>query len=548
MRQWRLTRWQALVATGVLAFGASSLAAAPPVQELLKPPTAPQSNKMTPVYPGSVPIPKEAPISRVVEPYDAKSRVLRYQRAWYGPGFGKHPYLVRSWKSVQQMMKERPSRAIPGKVSRPTKREHFLRRHLIGGTVPTEEEFNQVIQVFAQRARQEVRYPLLIQRQHFAQRAKGWAWEMLLNDMQPSVRTYKLLMLAFGATGLHTPARWWMDWRQHESDQSDEESSRFEMNCVISAYAKAGRPAEAEDYLRQMSKSGLRPDARSFAGVIEAWERIGNRYQMLYWLKLYVRAEASGVLGELLDERDAGLPFYAMAESYVKVADAVRTMSLLRAVKDKGIPLSIQAYRLRLDVLLRVTGQRRAMEQIERALVEFVENRPGNGPIFSQELLERCRAVLGEEHFQAIMDHLRVGDELVQKDELPEDAEDKWKTAQVNVAISRAVKHKRVVAGTSLLLDKEDDGRTWAIKKEARAPFKLVDVDQGFRILKRAASSIGLPEWMSTKKPIRYGTHNLPPPSVRKFDSGTKRNLRAGGFYEGYSDIVPRQGKSKFRK
>ena len=66
-------------------------------------------------------------------------------------------------------------------------------------------------------------------------------------------------------------------------------------------------------------------------------------------------------------------------------------MSLLKAVKDRGIPLSIQAppplrnftsqleppeaYRLRLDVLLRVRGQRRAMDQIERALAagQYVE-------------------------------------------------------------------------------------------------------------------------------------------------------------------------------
>ena len=77
--------------------------------------------------------------------------------------------------------------------------------------------------------------------------------------------------------------------------------------------------------------------------------------------------------------------------------------------------LLLKAYRLRLDVLLRVRGQRRAMEQIERALaarqqrrqntcmawlaavcssllqVEFISNRPSQGPIFTRELLRRCR-------------------------------------------------------------------------------------------------------------------------------------------------------------
>eukprot|EP00439_Symbiodinium_sp_Y106_P040859 s989_g5.t1 len=546
-RRWQLSRWQVLLAGSALALVAarSGLAAAPPLQELLKPP-APK-NELAPVYPGSVTVPKEAGVGTAPgvlwNEYNARDRVTKHQRVWWGPGYGKHPYLVKKWSTVEKLMKRRPPMAIPGKVARPTKREQLLRRQLINGTMPSEADFNRIIQVFAQRARQEVRYPLLIQRHHFAKRAKGWAWEMLLNDMQPSRQTYKLMMLAYGATGHHAAARWWIDWRKTDSESDEERQrmpkrhthththththrgglgqvdSRWETNCLISAYAKVGRPLEAARHLREMSRSGLRPDARSFAGVIEAWEHIGNRYQMLRWLKLYLRAEARGILGELLDPRDAGLPYYALAESYVKVADAVRTMSLLKAVKDRGIPLSIQAppplrnftsqleppkaYRLRLDVLLRVRGQRRAMDQIERALVEFISNRPSKGPIFTKELLQRCRDVLGEEHVEAVFRDLGAGDDL---DNLQADAYEKWQTAQLNVAISRAVKHKRIVAGTSLLLDKEEDDDAFTEKQEAREPYKVGDIDQGFRVLKREASEKGLPDWMSLKKPIRYGT------------------------------------------
>ena len=121
------------------------------------------------------------------------------------------------------------------------------------------------------------------------------------------------------------------------------------------------------------------------------------------------------------------LPGFEPISLLFQVADAVRTMSLLKAVKDKGVPLSIeasfvqesvswvatkegrkelsrskenedrkkkderqdegskerrvgvdgklceqrtccQAYRLRLDVLLRVRGRRRSIDQIHRAL------------------------------------------------------------------------------------------------------------------------------------------------------------------------------------
>eukprot|EP00913_Durusdinium_trenchii_P003986 g3691.t1 len=163
-----------------------------------------------------VKIPKEAPISRFVErvqPYRATGMIQK-PRFWHGRGYGKHPFLVRSWKTLQKEMKKRPSMAIPGKVARPTQREQMLRRMLIGGTAPEVEQFDRVIQVFAQRARQEVRYPLLIQRQEYAKRAKGWAWEMLLNDLVPSRKTYKLLILAFGATGNHAAARWWIEWQK----------------------------------------------------------------------------------------------------------------------------------------------------------------------------------------------------------------------------------------------------------------------------------------------------------------------------------------------
>ena len=140
----------------------------------------------------------------------------------------------------------------------------------------------------------------VVSRARFLPCTRGWAWEMLLNDLQPSRQTYKahalsllnvfhllwhnrtassacfcillhlpsvqLLMLAFGATGHHAAARWWIDWRKTESTRDEDtmrhhdfcrclasgcsagsslyQDSRWEMNCLISAYAKVGRPLE----------------------------------------------------------------------------------------------------------------------------------------------------------------------------------------------------------------------------------------------------------------------------------------------------------------
>jgi len=437
--------------------------------------------------------------------YRANGR-MNLQKLRIGRGYTAKQ--VRTWNDIRKLMKSWPAMEIPGQVSKPTQRETQVRRELIEGRLPEVEELNRIVQVFAQRSRQEVRYPLLIQRKEFAKRAKGWAWEMLLNDMLPSRRTYKLLILGFGATGDHSAARWWIKWQKRAYGQA---TSRLEMNCLIEAYAIAGRPAEAIRHLREMGDLGLKPDARSFASVIKAWEQIGNRHQMLRWLKTFLRAERLNVTGEALDPRDAGLPYYAMAESYVKVADAVRAMSLLKAVKDKGVPLSIEAYRLRLDVLLRVRENRRSIDQVQRALVDFVKNWPKNGPIFSKDLYARCCEVLGEERVVGIFAvHTDNGGEgLVHEDKLKSDALQQWQLAQLNIAITRSIKtgkRHKAIAGTSLLLSKEDDDKTFRKKKDARGPVKVPDLDQGFRILKREAAKKGLPEWMGLKKPIRYGT------------------------------------------
>ena len=43
------------------------------------------------------------------------------------------------------------------------------------------------------------------------------ALEMLESGAALRDATWQLLLLAFGATGHHTAARWWIDWRKTES-------------------------------------------------------------------------------------------------------------------------------------------------------------------------------------------------------------------------------------------------------------------------------------------------------------------------------------------
>jgi pentatricopeptide repeat protein len=50
--------------------------------------------------------------------------------------------------------------------------------------------------------------------------------------------------------------------------------SRMRMNALILAYCKKNDPLNAEKVLREMVKSGLRPDAVTYTTVIDAYKRI----------------------------------------------------------------------------------------------------------------------------------------------------------------------------------------------------------------------------------------------------------------------------------
>jgi len=396
--------------------------------------------------------------------------------------FGKHPNPTR---------RERLALEIPGGVQRPTKRETVLRSQLRQGELPSLEEFDKTVQVFAQRARQEIRW-LPVQRREFIRRAKRWASEMLLQDMMPSRLSLQLLLLACAATGDVSGARWWFQWAVKQGLKL----GRLEYNALIGAHGAEGQPREAQTWLNRMREEGIVPDAKSYAGLVEAWDRIGNRERMLQTILEMKRAEAEGNLGEPTDPKDSALPYYVMARSYAKVADAPRALAILKTLQARGMPLSHEAHKVRLEAHLRVpSGPRRSVPEIERALIDLISNKPSDGPLYHSRLSGLCRSALGSQRYEEILRSLGTSDlELVP--ELPgTDASAVWRRASIQAALRTAATGKSAVQG------KSDDERFFRKRLNARKQAQMGEIQVGYRV----PGEKGLPEWMTLQKPEKFG-------------------------------------------
>ncbi|CAE8733720.1 unnamed protein product [Polarella glacialis] len=435
--------------------------------------------------------------------------------------FGKHP------SKEEKRMREA---FLPGRVHEATKREATMRLSLQKGTVPASEDFDRVVQVFAHRARQEMKWAS-VQRREFIRRAKRWATEMLLQELEPSPTTVQALMLGFAVTGDRGGAKWWLSWLQRTPGR---EAGRLAYNCVIEAFGMDGRPKEAEAWLNQMREAGIVPDARSHAGVVQAWERIGNRQAMLEKLLQVRDLEADGELGEPLNPTDAGLPYYVLGPSlllnkglffdifgFATICTPRTWLARDRQICEEGssecggapTPFRISPsgatpnsngvvhlihFAQSSSFAGKVPpGPRRSVPEIERAFVDVVKNRPKSGPVMMPELAEKCGWALGQQRFQEILAQHGAGFADVVATELPsQNRVHGYRIAKVQTSIASG-------QGPKLSLNlKEDDGEYIKQRLRDRRGAKVGVVKAGIRI----PGQKGLPEWMTLPKPVRFAT------------------------------------------
>eukprot|EP00971_Amphidinium_carterae_P156818 3108752-Amphidinium_carterae.1 len=144
------------------------------------------------------------------------------------------------------------------------------------GPPPSADEFEGLVSVFASWAADRVRW-LPVQRQLFTKRSRKWLGEMIEQGYEPSPDLILQVLKGCAAAGDVMGAQYWVTWIMRH----DREVGRAEFNAVIEACGEDGWPVEARAWMRRMQESGQLPDAESYAGLVAAWERTGNRARML---------------------------------------------------------------------------------------------------------------------------------------------------------------------------------------------------------------------------------------------------------------------------
>jgi len=457
----------------VCAAGLAAAAAAGAVFGIARPAAVvPQQASAPPAFSKDT-LPKEASIFRVVESKRRNDLPDELLPKW----FGKHPCPTEE---------EELSEEVPGGVAQPTKREKSLRARLVRGEKPLPEEFDATIQVFAQRARQDVKW-FPVQQREFVRRAKNWAKEMLIQEMEPSAVSLKLILLACASTGDSMGARWWFNWMKENFKPIE----RLEYNAIIRAFGYDGLPHDARKWMETMREAGYTPDAASYLGIVEGWERVGNRHAMLKTIQEMQDAKARDELAPPLDPRDEALPYYPLALSYAKVGDAPRAISILKNLQVKGYELTHEAHRIRLEAHLQASPQRRSVQEIVKAINDLIISKPG--PVISPKLRKLCRQTLGNDQFQAVLDEIGVDESEVVGN--PPGSAELHRRAKIQAALKKNPSGIRSILGHS-----EDAGwmsKRMALRKEA----KMGEVAGGYRV----AGENGLPEWMTIPRPEKFG-------------------------------------------
>jgi len=435
---------------------------------------------------GLAALPVEAPIYREVETYrrkrinpekPPKSKVARKM-------YALHPCPPKPLEVMDE---------IPGEVERELYREAELRQKLRYKQPVANEEFEKLVEIFSNRARNDVMW-MKVQREYFLQRAKRWAGEMVLQDREPNQLTVRRVLLACAVNGDVSGAEWWVRWMQ----KNDRPIKRLEYDAIIGAYGEEGFPRGARGWLDRMADAGVAPDVRSYAGVIQAWQKVGNRKRMLEVLREMRDVEAQGQIGKPLDPRDAALPYLAAARSYADVADAPRTIAILKHLQEREIPLSPAVHLMRLEVHLHTPpGPRQSLREVERALCDVIRDRPRGRAVLSFELCQMCRSTLGHETFERILKDLGVRKEEISARPEGFDQAEKWESS----VLTRALFDNSTENGRDVLMRRNEDDKWFKGRLEDRKGAVMGEIETGYRI----PSEQGLPEWMTIPYPERYG-------------------------------------------
>jgi len=103
-----------------------------------------------------------------------------------------------------------------------------------------------------------------------AQEAESLLRHMIQQGLQPSGKTYRIVMNANAKAGPHgSPERCLQLWEEMRKAGLDDGQNVLTYNIMIHAYVNHGRQSEAENLVREMAKTDVAPDVVTFSTLLK---------------------------------------------------------------------------------------------------------------------------------------------------------------------------------------------------------------------------------------------------------------------------------------
>lgn len=267
--------------------------------------------------------------------------------------------LAAAGSLLTQMMREADGLPAPDACSyntviaamahtQPTKAEALLTTMLDTGLAATEISFTSVIVAYAKAGRPK--------------EAGKWLQRMLDSNVNPDTIACNAVLLAYANAGDADGAFHLL--RHFETRARDEcpnaKPDECSYNTVISACARAGRPAQAEEAFAALIAGGLNPGQLSYSGVMNAHAKAGDSRSAQAWLD---KMGAAGIAPDAVS-------FNTVCSAHARVGDVTSAVALLGAMEAAGVSANPTTHAIMVNALVQAGDAPQAEKTLQRLLAQ----------------------------------------------------------------------------------------------------------------------------------------------------------------------------------
>jgi len=232
--------------------------------------------------------------------------------------------------------------------TQPTKAEALLTTMLDTGLAATEISFTSVIVAYAKAGRPK--------------EAGKWLQRMLDSNVNPDTIACNAVLLAHANAGDADGAFHLL--RHFETRARDEcpnaKPDECSYNTVISACARAGRPAQAEEAFAALLAGGLDPGQLSYAGVMNAHAKAGDARSAQAWLD---KMAVAGIAADAVS-------FNTVCSAHARVGDVTAAVACLGAMEAAGVQANPTTHAIMVNALVQAGDAAQAEKTLHRLLAQ----------------------------------------------------------------------------------------------------------------------------------------------------------------------------------